>query len=88
MTTEYLRTVAAAAFLQRHFGFGSPRTLSNGRILGSGPVFRKCGRFVLYDPADLLAWGQSRLSEPRRSTSQVRSQRAKTDLSSKVVSAQ
>jgi hypothetical protein len=34
----------------------SPRTLEKFRITGGGPVYRKLGRRVLYDPDDLRVW--------------------------------
>jgi hypothetical protein len=37
--------------------------------LGDGPIFRKFGRIVVYDPADLDSWALARLSAPLRSTS-------------------
>jgi len=69
---QYLRPTTAAEFLHSHFGFGSRRTLAKLRVIGGGPVFRKAGRLVLYTPDDLLAWGNAKLSEPRRSTSDER----------------
>ena len=34
----------------------SPRTLEKWRISGQGPVYRKVGRQVRYDQADIDAW--------------------------------
>jgi len=46
----------------------SPRTLERYRCTGFGPVYRKLGRRVLYRPADIDAWINTRL---RHSTSDV-----------------
>lgn len=66
---QYLRPPQAAAFLRDNFGFGAPRTLAKLRVIGGGPPFRKIGRLVVYDPSDLVAWANAKLSGPRRSTS-------------------
>jgi excisionase family DNA binding protein len=46
----------------------SERTLERLRVTGTGPVYVKAGRRVLYREADLEAWIASRLMH---STSQV-----------------
>lgn len=50
-----LNTTVAAEFLGL-----SPGTLEVWRSLGRGPKFAKLGRRVLYDPADLEAFRNSR----------------------------
>lgn len=70
--TQYLRPPQAATFLQDNFGFGATRTLAKLRVRGGGPPFRKIGRLVVYDPNDLADWAGSKLSGPRRSTSDGR----------------
>ena len=67
---QYLRRKPAAAYLLDKCGHGSPSTLAKLASLGGGPVFRKCGRLVIYDPADLDSWAQSKISGPVRSTSE------------------
>ncbi len=47
----------------------APATLAKYATLGGGPVMRKFGRRALYDPVTSLEWAQSKLSSPRRSTS-------------------
>lgn len=37
----------------------SARTLENFRVLGTGPVFRRHGRKVVYTLSDLIAWSDS-----------------------------
>jgi len=61
--STYLNTIEAAKHLRL-----SPRTLENMRLTGEGPVYRKHGRLVVYHPADLIAWSESRKQE---STSDV-----------------
>jgi predicted DNA-binding transcriptional regulator AlpA len=58
-TVAMLRTPQAAAFLGL-----SPATLAKWRVYGMGPRYRKLGRAVVYDPADLRVWlnGQARRS--------------------------
>ena len=46
-----LDTAEAAEYLHV-----SPRTLEAWRVRGGGPLFRKLGRRVLYDPDDLFDW--------------------------------
>jgi hypothetical protein len=57
----FLDTPEAAALL--HI---SPVTLGRWRIEGRGPEYRKFGRRVVYDRADLIAWADA---HRRRSTS-------------------
>jgi hypothetical protein len=38
-------------------------------VVGGGPLYRKAGRFPLYDPEDLDSWASARLGSKRRSTS-------------------
>ena len=39
----------------------STRTLERWRVTGFGPIFVKCGRRVLYRPADIDKWISTRL---------------------------
>jgi hypothetical protein len=68
---QYLRRKQAAEYLKGKFGCGAERTLAKLASVGGGPVFRKIGRVVVYDPADLDAWVLARLSAPLRSTSEI-----------------
>lgn len=56
--TRYLNNDEAANFLKL-----SPRTLEKLRVLGTGPQFRKFGRRVVYDVADLVTWSDQRIFE-------------------------
>jgi len=56
MSTQYLTNDEAAQFLKL-----SPRTLEKLRVHGNGPRFRKFGRRVVYDTADLVNWANQRV---------------------------
>jgi hypothetical protein len=66
---QYLRRKAAAEYLKSKYGHGSWRTLAKLAVTGDGPLFRKCGRMVLYEPDALDRWAQSLLGAPQKSTS-------------------
>jgi Helix-turn-helix domain len=65
----FLTVVEAAALLRI-----SEITLSRWRIQGCGPPYRKFGRRVVYDRADLIAWADA---QRKQSTSERPA--AKTD---------
>ena len=68
--TLYLRRVDAAHYVRNTWGIPcSTRWLAKLAVTGGGPIFRKAGRFPIYNPADLDDWARSRISAPRRSTS-------------------
>ena len=46
-----------------------PAWMAKLAVVGGGPIFRKAGKTPLYDPADLDAWAEARMSAPRKSTS-------------------
>jgi hypothetical protein len=48
-----------------------PATLATKASRGGGPPFRMFGRVPLYRWGDALGWAKSRLSPPRRSTSEA-----------------
>jgi Helix-turn-helix domain len=50
--SPFLNTEAAAEYL----GVICKRTLERLRLTGGGPSYIKCGRKVIYKPADLDAW--------------------------------
>jgi hypothetical protein len=65
-----LRRVAVASAL-REAGFPvSAATLATKATRGGGPPFHSFGRIALYRWGDALAWAQSRMSAPRRTTSE------------------
>lgn len=69
-TSAFLDRPGAAAYIKSKGLPVSPGTLRKYATVGGGPKFRKFGRSVVYDPADLDAWIASRLSPPIASTSE------------------
>lgn len=69
MSEKFLDRIAAAAFLTEQGFRTAPRTLAKLACIGGGPVFHRFGRAAVYQPTDLLAWAESRLSQPMTSTS-------------------
>ena len=59
--SHYLRTPEAARYLGLSY-----RTLEKHRTYGTGPVYRKLGGRIVYDPEDLKTWADRGV---RRSTS-------------------
>jgi hypothetical protein len=47
-----------------------PKTLATKATRGGGPPYRLFGKRALYRWGDSLSWAESRLSAPRRSTSE------------------
>lgn len=69
-TSRYLRRVDAAQYVRSTWGIPcSPKWLAKLAVVGGGPVFRKAGRFPLYQTADLDEWAEARIGTPQRSTS-------------------
>jgi len=68
MEKEFFTRREASAFVQRKGLPCAPATLSKLATIGGGPNFRKFGRNVVYTPADLDAWIEARLSEPKSNT--------------------
>ena len=62
---------ASADFLVSHGIPCSPATLATLVTRGGGPAFLKFGVRVLYRQSDLISWAESKLSAPRRSTSEA-----------------
>lgn len=67
--SEYLTEAETSAFANEMGVPVSPRTLANKRWTGNGPPFVKVLGRVRYRRADVIAWAQSQISAPRRSTS-------------------
>jgi hypothetical protein len=68
---ETLMTRDQAARALTQAGFPTAKaTLATRATRGGGPPYRLFGVKPLYRWSDVLAWAQSRLSEPRRSTSE------------------
>lgn len=69
MSVSYMDRRHAAEFLSS-LGFQiSTATLAKYASVGGGPLMRHFGRRVVYDRKSLLEWANSKLSSPRRSTS-------------------
>ena len=69
---KFLRRDEAAAHVRKRWGLPCSRgLLAKLAVIGGGPVFRSAGRFPLYAAADLDTWAESRISEPRRTTSSL-----------------
>jgi len=70
-----LRRSEAAEYLRDEWGIPiSPRTLANLAVLGGGPIYLRCGLYVLYDIPDLDDYARSRIAR-RRSTTEIVEQR-------------
>ena len=70
MQTKKHTRKEAAAFLRERGYPATPNTLMKLASTGGGPVYRLFGNRALYEGDDLLAWAESKLSAPRRSTSE------------------
>jgi len=69
---DALLTRRAAAQALTEAGFKTAASsLATLAVRGGGPQFQRFGRIPLYRWGDLLAWAQSRLSAPLRSTSEA-----------------
>jgi hypothetical protein len=69
-TRRLLRRAEAADYVQKTWGIPlSWRTLAKYAVVGGGPIYRKCGRYPLYDISDLDSWCEAKLGPRRRSTS-------------------
>ena len=65
-----LRRKDAARYVQQTWGIPlSPQTMAKLAVVGGGPLFRKAGRFPLYEIVDLDTWARLKLGPKRRSTS-------------------
>ncbi len=69
---NYRRREDVPTYLLSRWGIKvAAQTLARMAVDGSGPVFQKNGRAVLYTEAALDTWAESRLSAPVRSTSEL-----------------
>jgi hypothetical protein len=74
MTDTFLSRQEASAYIKEKYGAPcsvSPKTLAKLAVVGNSPIFRKFGRRVAYTRESLDSWAKSRLSDERRSTSDV-----------------
>jgi hypothetical protein len=69
-SSRLLRRSEASEYVKETFGIPlSQRTLAKLAVVGGGPLFRKAGRFPLYEIADLNKWAIARLGPKQQSTS-------------------
>jgi len=61
------------------------KTLATKATRGGGPPFRKFGPWPLYRWGDALAWAQSRLEEPRYTTSEATPPRGALPIEARTV---
>lgn len=74
MDPDLFNTVQASDYIATKTGHRpSENTLKKLRCVGGGPQFRTWGRFVVYPRDALDAWISERLSQRKRSTSDVAS---------------
>ena len=67
-----MRRADASHYLREAHGLSfAPSTLAKMAVVGGGPAYRKAGNVPLYDPADLDAWADTKLSKLVTSTSQL-----------------
>jgi hypothetical protein len=67
---RFLSRREAPRYLKDDWGITrAASTLARLASVGGGPVYKKFGRAVVYDIADLDAWVEARISAPMRSTS-------------------
>jgi len=67
---HFLRRADAAAYVTENYAFPCSRQwLAKLAVVGGGPVFRKAGRYPIYQRADLDSWAQSRIGPAQSSTS-------------------
>lgn len=72
MTKRFLRREDVPSYVRDHWGMKiATQTLARMAVDGSGPIFQKNGRTVLYTEAALDEWAEGRLSKPVRSTSEL-----------------
>lgn len=74
MTNTFLSRREASAYIVEKYGetFGvSQKTLAKLAVTGGGPAFHKWGRRVGYTAKALDEWAASRISDARRSTSDI-----------------
>ena len=71
MSERFLNREQAAAFVREKGLPCAKLTLQKLASVGGGPEFQKFGSRVVYTPAKLDRWIESKLSEPIASTSEA-----------------
>ena len=70
--SKFLTRQEAADFLTEHGVKTARSTLAKLFCAGGGPACHHIGSRPVYSPDDLLQWAQSRMSAPRKSSSEPR----------------
>lgn len=68
----FLRRKPAGEYLKTRYGFGAPATLAKMATVGGGPEYRLVGKTPVYAVEALDQWASSRLSDPKRTTSEYK----------------
>jgi len=69
---HFLRRSDAATYITDQYGFPCSRQwLAKLAVIGGGPLFRKAGRYPVYEPGELDRWAEARIGPRQRSTSEV-----------------
>jgi hypothetical protein len=69
---RHMRRADAARYIREAYGIPCVTpTLAKYACTGSGPAFRKAGKFPIYSRDDLDAWAKERLGKLVRSTSEL-----------------
>jgi hypothetical protein len=84
---DFLRTLAAGAYLKGKYGVGAPKTLAKLRVVGGGPEFQYFGRIPVYTVRNLDRWAKDKLGPQQRSTSDVPARPVIPDAASDLVAA-
>ena len=71
MQTIYLTRREAAAYVTQRGLKLSSNTLQKMASRGGGPLYSIFGRNAVYTPQNLDAWIETKISRPRRSTSEI-----------------
>lgn len=72
MTEKFLTRVEASEYLTEVRGLPTAKgTLQKLATVGGGPPYQRFGNRVVYLPNNLDQWANQKLSDPRRSTSEV-----------------
>lgn len=67
---QFLRRADAAAYIRAKYAIPCSRQLlAKLAVVGGGPVYRRAGRFPIYEARELDRWALARFGPSQRSTS-------------------
>src|SRR5260370_38777150 len=67
---HFLRRSDAATYVTERYACPCSRQwVAKLAVIGGGPVFRKAGRYPVYEPSELDQWAKAHIGPPQRSTS-------------------